>query len=101
MSGYRSIRLTHSASVSIHLEGFQTSAFSKNPRVTVHDPEVHADDRAGREECVVELQAGGGYDAFQVEAEGWVHAEAFFDDNGEALELLAFGPGGEGKGETV
>lgn len=30
-----------------------------------------------------------------------MHAESFFDDNGEALELLAFGPDGEGKGEAV
>jgi len=62
----------------------------------VHDPGIHADDRAGREECIVELQTGGEYDVFQVETEGGVHAEAFFDDNGEALELLAFGPGGRG-----
>ena len=61
----------------------------------------HADDRAGWEECVVELQTGGGYDAFQVETEGGLQAESFFDDNGEALELLTFEPGGEGKGEAV
>lgn len=67
----------------------------------MHDPGIHAEDRAGRQECVVELQTGGGYNAFQVETEGGVHAEAFFDDNGEALELLAFGPGGGGKAETV
>ena len=47
------------------------------------------------------LQTGGGYDAFQAETEGGVHAESFFDDNGEAPELLAFGPDGEGKGEAV
>jgi hypothetical protein len=64
---------------------------SKNPRVMMHDPGIHADDRAGREECVVEIQTGGGYNVFQVETEGRVHAEAFFDDNGEALELSAFG----------
>jgi hypothetical protein len=69
----------------------------KNTRVTVPDPGIHANDRAGREECVAELQTGGGYDAFQVETEGGVHAEVFFDDSGETLELLVFGPGGEGK----
>ena len=63
----------------------------------MHDPGIHADDRAGREECVVELQTGGECDALQVETEGGVHVEAFSDDSGEALELLAFGPGGRGR----
>ena len=66
--------------------------------VAVHDPRVHADDRAGGDEVAGNHGAAGGDDAFVHDGEGRVHAEGFVDDGLEVREGAGVGEADVGVG---
>lgn len=61
--------------------------------VALDDDGTAADDRAAGDEAVADRGAGGGDDAFEVEAEGGLHAEGFLDAGVEVGERAGGGVG--------